>query len=372
MKRFTAFILILALSALGLASCTLLPDTSDARSDALSDALSETLSEDESGVPSQAVSETESADESATPSEAESKTPSETPSKEESKEESVVPDVSEEESKSETKSLYVALGDSIPYGYALVNRERDCYPSLVAASLGSGYTLRNEAISGQTSPQLAAAMSKGGLVDGASLITVTIGANNILGPFFNDTYSIIGKVGLGVTSTEEFFALIVSIVSGEVTDPVKLVSVGEAITQLNAYYNSAEFAAKMDAAATQLNADIATIMAAIDAGAADGAKVVFTTIYSPYKDCAFGFGDYKLDMTELSELAVEKLNKVIRDNAATYSYSVADVFDSFEHSEKDLVNACVDMKNPLMLNVDPHPNKEGAKLIASTVLAAMK
>lgn len=81
---------------------------------------------------------------------------------------------------------YVALGDSIARGYGLDDPETQAYPALLRDRMQSYSEVEyaNYAVDGQTSAGLLELLSSGGapMLDGADVVTVCIGANNLLGP----------------------------------------------------------------------------------------------------------------------------------------------------------------------------------------------
>lgn len=285
-------------------------------------------------------------------------------------EDSQTTDASGEES-GESTYLYVALGDSIPCGYGLADHEAQCYPHLVymqIASETSDYV--NAAISGQTSPQLAEMIGDGSYISDADLITVTIGANNIFGSFFTDTLAIVIASGDGLITSLDRFIGELAAYDPDTTSEAAKAMLKKVIDALNDYYGGEAFEAKMNTAASQLETDITSIMTSINTYAPD-AEVIFTTIYSPYKGCSFGFENSYVEITELSDVCVEKFNAVIRKCADEEGYTVADVYNAFEESNEDLVNADISMTDVENVNVDPHPNSKGAQVIADTVINAI-
>ena len=76
---------------------------------------------------------------------------------------------------------YVALGDSITTGDGLAGSEQ-AFPEIVAEE--TGYDLTNLAVSGATSQDLLETLSDdraSDAVEGADLITITIGGNDLMG-----------------------------------------------------------------------------------------------------------------------------------------------------------------------------------------------
>ena len=79
---------------------------------------------------------------------------------------------------------YVALGDSITTGDGLAGSEQ-AFPEIVAEE--TGYDLTNLAVSGATSQDLLETLSDdraSDAVEGADLITITIGGNDLMGALY--------------------------------------------------------------------------------------------------------------------------------------------------------------------------------------------
>ena len=81
-------------------------------------------------------------------------------------------------------SKYVALGDSIAYGYGLANRESDSYASKIKANYGiENSNFQNLAVSGMTCQEFYSKIQEDkykSSIESASLITVSIGSNELL------------------------------------------------------------------------------------------------------------------------------------------------------------------------------------------------
>ena len=94
---------------------------------------------------------------------------------------------------------YLALGDSITTGYAPGGTVERPFANQVA---GEKYTLTNQAANGETTATLLAKLEEGTLsVAGASLITLTIGGNDLMGALYQylaDAYN--GQNGTGLTA----------------------------------------------------------------------------------------------------------------------------------------------------------------------------
>ena len=245
---------------------------------------------------------------------------------------------------------YVALGDSIAFGYALENVEADRYSTLVESYLDEhsarGCVCSNYGINGLTS---------GGLIDnlvagfapeleGAELITVSIGANNVLGP--------------SVTMLTQYTLNL-------------LVGDRERAAELNtALY--ASFTEETEAGIADFERDLPNIIALLRAKAPD-ARIIFQTVYSPYAnfDLTLDFAVVKTTMADESDRLVGRLNDIIKANADKLGYEVADVYAAFD-GRYGLVNAGTVGGTTTFTGFDPHPTREGHRVIADVICDILK
>lgn len=232
--------------------------------------------------------------------------------------------------------LYVALGDSIAYGYGLSDIPAQCYPSLVASGLGTN--LINYAVSGMTSDGLLTAlenMDEGTVgctqLQNAALITVSIGSNDLLSKL-SGVQSMMPESKK--TDTAVYAALEASLTSDE-----KL----------------AEFASGVESYRVNLP-KIYTGLRKLN----KSARIIMTEFYNPYFGVMFG----AFDFGALSDTFIVQMNKVLHDGQAEMDYKIAPVYDAF--NKPSLTN--VDMAS---LNLDPHPNNAGQIIFAEAVLSAV-
>ncbi len=235
--------------------------------------------------------------------------------------------------------LYVALGDSIARGYGLEDIEKQRYSTLLCDQLGEGWTVENYGVDGQTSGELLTYIADGHTprLAEADLITVSIGANNLLRPASNFMKIILA----GPDENSSYLA-----------------------DALHAF--SAFLEAQTEGVAA-LDEDIPRLIEAIRA-VNPTAQILFQTIYSPYARIPWSIilGSKKLDLPTLSDNCVTALNACI-DAHTDEGYTVADVYTAFSESETNPVNAT---QNPL--NLDPHPNADGHMLIAQTYASLLR
>ncbi|NCC31084.1 MAG: SGNH/GDSL hydrolase family protein [Chloroflexia bacterium] len=207
--------------------------------------------------------------------------------------------------------VYLALGDSLPWGFRLDDRQQDGFPGLIAANLGASSRpeLVNLAVPGETSSSFVASQLPRALVylremraqsRSVSPITLTIGGNDLI------------RVERAPGSERE-----------------------EAIRR---------FQRNLAAALDQLRA-----------AAGAQADIAVMTYYNPYG------GDPTIEGSDA--YWVERLNQVIRTEAGRRGVAVAEVYTAFVGGRE--------YTHTFALFDDVHANAQGHRLIAETFLQAL-
>ena len=239
----------------------------------------------------------------------------------------------------------VVFGDSIAHGYGLDDKLKTRYSALLTdrfSSLPVPLTETNYAVDGATSEDMLNLLNNGASeLKTADLVVISIGANNIL----RYSYQFLGLFQSG--ETEKALAII----------------------------NSEEFQSNIASGIEKLGTDIPLLIGKIRESAPD-ADIVFQTIYNPYKGAKIvmnvnGF-EMKVDFGEKINSWVEGLNEKIRSGAVKYGYTVAEVHNTFEKSPNRLVNVILAENGALTVDLDPHPDKNGHKVIAEVILETLK
>ncbi len=277
-----------------------------------------------------------------TVTEAESETESETETETSSDVQDVITD--------EKRLVYVALGDSIAYGYALADYENQRYSTLIEEHLDSvwenGCEVYNYAVSGDKGGDLFNILTEGKApaIKNADVITISIGANNVLGP--------------ALDNLSEYFVFL--------TVPDENLR----NTELPRIYG--ELMTETKSGIEDFSLEIVTIIEEIRKSAPD-AEIIFQTIYNPYRHATIklDFIDSTLDLAKETDRLVSELNKIIIDNA-TLGYTVADIYTAYEDLT-DVVNSDLFIGDStdldqIMLAADPHPNAKGHRVIADTII----
>lgn len=299
------------------------------------------------------------------------------------------------------KICYTAFGDSIASGYGLPGYQPTvthgaitAYREQVTEALKTQYQdttiladslaidglkstdLRNYLTDPQ-SPQYETFRKAAAESD---IITLSIGSNDILGPFMEA-----GAEELGCSIGEIYNTLDKKLTSGSLMELFSLLNSAEKMNKILAGLPEdmdSELAAKAIAeyqiegneefnqACIQFAENFQVILETLH-DLSPQAEIFVTNIYNPYKGvfltnplssiCVFDVGN-------LAEFYIRKLNEVFTEDSELYH--LIDVKTSFEHAEVNPVNTNVvgnfgidfTLEN---YNLDPHPSIEGHTIIAS-------
>ncbi|MGN0452250.1 MAG: GDSL-type esterase/lipase family protein [Ruminococcus sp.] len=312
----------------------------------------------------------------------------------------------------ETK--YVVLGDSIAAGYSLdeyndydastpeIAYDGDKFPTpsdafvtLVSNHLKNGgntVVTDQQALSGSTSWELLADIQEGNFdktLESADIITVTVGSNDILLPFIDAvTEAVNTAFPDGITDIED------------ITGSMDLLKIRTFLGQLATAFDiiNESFAEGGEGYQKLMeNADNfkyiyqPAILEELHKRAPE-AQIYWTTLYNPFEGevidanelfpelAIFGsdiISRIYLDLDGLSAMYVEQMNTAFDTN--TEGYIKVDLYEDF--SEGGLTNVSIYRDNngtPLDssddtfdFNVDPHPNKDGHKVIADNIIEAL-
>lgn len=303
--------------------------------------------------------------------------------------------------------VYTALGDSIASGFGLegyqaseIHSAKDAYREKVAEQLQGQYpdaviladslavdgldsTGLRDCLTNPENPEYEVFQEK---VSSSNVITLSIGSNDILGPFMGAVAAEFGCSVADISSTLN------EKISGG--DFIELLSLLNSIERLNkllaglpeeteeeemaeavsggAIQGNVEFLA----ACTQFEENLQVIIETIHTLAPE-AEIYVTNIYNPYEGvsltnpltgfCAFSVG-------ALSEFYIRKLNEAFLPDCEWYH--LIDVNGAFSAQEKIPVNANIPDVfeagfSMAYYNFDPHPTAEGHAIIASSIQKVM-
>ncbi len=238
---------------------------------------------------------------------------------------------------------YVALGDSIAEGYGLQNAEEECYVGRITKALEQKYDAVhtvNLGKSGQRSDELLEILSNPGNKDHnkyveeikrADLITLSIGSNDLLRYLSGDL-----NIGELKENGDQIFT----------------------------------------AACQRFGKNLPQIIEILRQNAPN-AQLFVNNVYNPCKDVSCQNSDsLPWNLDRLAEQYIGQINHEFFSQKAQSvfhnfgdeketadEYVLVDVKSAFEQSGEKLINKIVSWHN-----IDPHPNKEGHKVIADLII----
>lgn len=256
----------------------------------------------------------------------------------------------------ETDSVvYVAIGDSITYGYSLENRERERFSSRIASFMsenGMSVVECNQGISGQVSADLLRNIEqqKVDLLDQADYVTICIGTNDALLPFefFLFNYADCFYAFNGADDASELWE--------QIDKTVFLKEFAEAeqsiCENLDAFYDN-----------------LSGIIDAIREETPD-CQIAVMTLYNPYRDMDYQItaDNQRIHVGEYSESKIAYANDMIRMVCQEKDVVLADCYMAFASSDEIVLN---NQTADWYLDADDHPTAKGQQLIADVFIDAL-
>lgn len=256
----------------------------------------------------------------------------------------------------ETNSVvYVAIGDSITYGYSLENRERERFSARIASFMnenGMAVVECNQGVSGQVSADLLRNIEqqKVDLLDRADYVTICIGTNDALLPF-------------------EFF----------------LLNYADCFYSFNGADDTSELWERMDKTAflkefdeaeqsvcENLDAFYDNLSGIIDAIREENpdCQIAVMTLYNPYRDMDYQItaDNQRIHVGEYAESKIAYANDMIRMVCQEKDVILADCYTAFASSDEMVLN---NQTADWYLDADDHPTAAGQQLIADVFIDAM-
>ena len=223
-----------------------------------------------------------------------------------------------------TTIRYVALGDSIAYGYGLDNREEDSYVGLVrryferkydyvvTANFGQNGMRSEELLDILTNPENENYRRYRATLSYADVVTLSIGSNDLLHLIRLDF------------------------------------NMGEAIREKAENFRQAcsDFAERFPKIIKEIHAINPQV------------KIYANNVYNPAKGLSFYAGIY-----DVAERYINLLNGAFEESD---EYCLVDIKDVFDKQEKSMINVSLKGRE-----IDPHPSREGHKLIGQAVIKKM-
>lgn len=257
------------------------------------------------------------------------------------------------------KVNYVALGDSIGAGYGLegyigglkAEPPKDSYQSILAADLNANAV--NDAVSGMTSEELIQLLNSGNVDEElatADYVSISIGSNDILGLFIKIVSSVIE-----VKDGEDLMTA-----AYRQMNESDLLQLAAMIAQITEQIKDNE---EIHQAAKAFTTQFAKIIALVKEKAPN-ASIYATNIYNPYVAVVnqiFPLGTY-------AEPYIQEMNEAF--DLSSEDYTVIDAYRMFQDGSE--VNVSFNINQMSTVNLDPHPNKAGHKMLAEAFFKAIQ
>lgn len=265
--------------------------------------------------------------------------------------------------------IYLALGDSITYGYEPSDEilegydytgkqlTDECFVQILAKE--KGYKAINEGVVGNTAAGIKAQLDSGELdsyIDEAQIVTITCGGNDLMDLVYSKTADLYNQYYGGsepITSDD-----VVSILGGfkEMDQSKYQLLQLSALAVIQKMDTDKAYIADFDSAVNDFISNLNQVTSYIK-DKNPNVSIFVETQYNPYEH----FTAWKTIAKHIGNCAV-KLNDAINDNAEVGQYTVVDVYSAFIGHTEEYCNARGATKDDLFL--DFHPSVEGHKVIA--------
>ena len=262
-----------------------------------------------------------------------------------------------------TSTNYLALGDSIGYGYGLADRDTESYAQIVRSKLNiPKNNFKNLAVSGMTCGEFYQKIQTSeytSSIRAADMITVSIGSNELLGIAIEGISSV-----TGVDSNDPDFTNKVQQVFQN-ADTFKKLALAK---NLYTFFTSNETKAKIEASIAAYEESWSKSISYIKS-INSNVFIIATEFYNPYYEV--GLASY--DLGNFVDEYIKKMNVILKNSSQSESlYRIAKIYDDFNTTNPRITNVNVDFTNFSKMNVDPHPNKNGHSIIASKIMDVIK
>lgn len=257
---------------------------------------------------------------------------------------------------------YVAMGDSIAYGYGLSNRDTQSYAQIVRSKLNIPTSnFQNIAISGMTCKEyyerITTDSSYQNSIKSADLITVSIGSNELLGIAISAVASV-----TGISSNDANF-------ENKAKEAFLNASKLEQLRMLHdiySFFTSNEIKEK-------INLSIISYSEYWDKSYKyikslnPNATIVATQFYNPYYEMSL----LSYDLGGFVDEPIVEMNKILAEKSdSENNYKIAKIYNDFNTTNPRLTNVNISLTEKKFV-LDPHPNITGHKKISTRVLDAL-
>ena len=254
---------------------------------------------------------------------------------------------------------YVGLGDSIAFGMSAEagNDYFTLYSTYLKSKTTSPYISTNDALSGQTCDELRAELegtssltsAKANLL-GATVVTISIGGNNLLGPLI--AY-VAGLYGID-TNSSGFLELLSAAINA---NPSKLTN----DLAWEILWPWSDLRGDLKAGVDAFKADWPTIVPKIKTLSGQSPKVYVLTVYNP----VYGNDTLRDFMDEY----ISQINQIIKNYASSQGYLVVDIYAKFDsYTGIEPIVGFNLAGSPATF--DPHPTDLGHEIIYNALVAA--
>lgn len=256
---------------------------------------------------------------------------------------------------------YVGLGDSIGYGMSATPgndyfTKYSAYLQAKAVSAGTPYSSVNSALPGLTSSQLLDEIngttlltSTRAALPGSSVVTVSIGGNNLLGPFIG---YVAAMYGVSIDDPDYLNKLTLAVNA----DPGRL----ETALFWQILLPGSELKVAFAAGVADFKADLPAMITGIK-GLAPNAKIYFLTVFNPV------YGNSQLH--NFIDSYIVQINNELKARASTYGYTVVDVYAAYASYTGTVPLVGFNM-TAVPPTYDPHPTDAGHQMIFDLLVNA--
>lgn len=256
-------------------------------------------------------------------------------------------------------TTYVALGDSIAYGYGLADRDNDSYASKVRQKYNiSQSNFQNLAVSGMTCAEYYEKIQEEeytNAIENADLLTVSIGSNELLGLV---TKAVSDVTGVPIDSPNFAQEAQNVFLSASMLEKIKM------LTEIYNTFTSEEMKLQIEASINTYKDNWSKSIQYIKEINPD-ITIVATEFYNPYYEISLG----SYDLGGFVDENIQKMNEILHENSNSESeYKIAKIYDAFNTTNPRLTNVNISMSD---LNVDPHPNVLGHEVICTKIMDAL-
>ena len=259
---------------------------------------------------------------------------------------------------------YLATGDSIAYGYGLSNIELQSYAQNVRKKLGvSSSNFKNLSVSGMTCQEKKKKIQTDEYkkeIKKADLMTISIGSNELL--------KIATEVISNVTGIPDNDPDFLTKVSQAFVD-ASLAKKYAMATSIYNFFNRKETKDKIDEG-IQLYENYWQKSVDYIKSINPNINIIATEFYNPYYEV--GVASY--DIGSFVDEAIVKMNTILKNKSNNESnYKIAKIYQAFNTTNPRLTNVDINISlSNFRLELDPHPNEEGNKIIATKIMEAIE